>query len=148
MIPIMTTVAELIQSIERRIQELRGEISRFEEARRALTNGSAASKSQTDQGKGVGRRKTLKKPKVVKKEVMLAAQLERILGESEGLGTADIAAQGNADQNQVLTLLKELEATGKVRRTGERRGTRWHLLTDEDRVAAPAEELASRSSTD
>jgi len=77
---------------------------------------------------------------------MLAGQVERILGESaDGLSTGAIAAQGGADPSQVLTLLRELERTGQVRRSGQRRGTRWHLITDEDRIAQRAAELASRS---
>jgi len=78
--------------------------------------------------------------------VLLAAQLEQILRESsDGLSTAAIAAKGNADPTQVLILLRELEKTGQVRRTGERRGTRWHVVTDEDRIAQRAAELESRS---
>jgi hypothetical protein len=41
--------------------------------------------------------------------------------------------------------LRELEKTDQIRRTGERRGTRWHLITDEDRVAARAAEIAAQS---
>ena len=77
---------------------------------------------------------------------MLPEQLEPILGESsDGLSTSVIAEQGNAEASQVLTLLRELENAGQVRRTGERRGTRWHLITDEDRIAERAADLASRS---
>jgi len=77
---------------------------------------------------------------------MLAGEVERILGESaDGLSTSAIAEQGGADSSQVLTLLRELESAGQVRRSGQRRGTRWHLITDEDRIAQRAAELASRS---
>jgi hypothetical protein len=44
----------------------------------------------------------------------------------------------------VLTLLRELETAGRIRRTGQRRGTRWHAITDEDRIRDRAAELARR----
>jgi hypothetical protein len=45
----------------------------------------------------------------------------------------------------VLALLKEQESAGQVRRTGTRAATRWDVITDEDRIAARAAELESRS---
>jgi hypothetical protein len=45
----------------------------------------------------------------------------------------------------VLVLLRELEAAGRVRRSGQRRGTRWHAITDEERIAERAAELAALS---
>jgi len=139
----MTFTEELRQSIESRLQELRAEIVKFEQAHKALSNGSAAStKSRANGAEAKPRRRRQKA------QVMLAEQLERILGEStDGLSTGAIAEQGNADPAQVLTLLRELEKGGQVRRTGARRGTRWHLITDEDRIAERAAELASRSKT-
>jgi hypothetical protein len=37
--------------------------------------------------------------------------------------------------------LKELEARSEVRRSGQRRGVRWHAITDEDRIRERAAEL-------
>jgi hypothetical protein len=37
--------------------------------------------------------------------------------------------------------LRELERAGEVRSAGERRGTRWTLVTDEDRIAQRVAEL-------
>jgi hypothetical protein len=45
----------------------------------------------------------------------------------------------------VLGVLRELEAAGRARRTGQRRGTRWHAVTDEDRIRARAAELERQS---
>jgi tRNA(Ser,Leu) C12 N-acetylase TAN1 len=56
-----------------------------------------------------------------------------------------LAERTNGDRDQVLTLLRELEAAGRIRRSGQRRGTRWHAITDEDRIRERAAELASRS---
>jgi hypothetical protein len=45
----------------------------------------------------------------------------------------------------VLALLRELEQAQRIRRTGQRRATRWHAITDEDRIRERAAELATRS---
>ena len=143
----MASVDQIIQSIEGRLQELRAEIWKFEDAKRALTNGSAkpAPKGDSNGAQSKVPSRQRRKPKR-STQVMLAGQLEPILGESsDGLSTSAIAEQGNADPAQVLTLLRELEKSGQVRRTGERRRTRWHLVTDEDRIAERAADLAIRS---
>lgn len=74
-------------------------------------------------------------------------QFEALLGAGEGLTTADLAQQSGANRDQVLTLLRDLEAAGQIRRTGQRRSTRWHLITDEDRIAQRAAELTAQSTT-
>jgi hypothetical protein len=53
----------------------------------------------------------------------------------------EVSDTTDADPGQVLALLKEQEAMGQVRRTGTRAATRWHAITDEDRIAARAAEL-------
>jgi hypothetical protein len=58
--------------------------------------------------------------------------------------TSALAEQTGGNRDQILTLLRELEAAGRIRRTGQRRGTRWHAITDEDRIQARAAELAAR----
>ena len=77
-------------------------------------------------------------------------ELERILGDAKsGLSASTIADQAGAGYQPTLTLLRELEAKGAVRREGSRRSTRWRLLTDEDWIAERTAELerlaASRS---
>jgi hypothetical protein len=69
-----------------------------------------------------------------------------MLSESDGLSTAALAKQAGVDPDQVLTLMRELEHAKRVRRTGQRRGTRWHAITDEDRIRERATELAGRRS--
>ena len=146
----MTFIEQLHQSIETRLQELRAEISKIEEARNALNNGTSKPPGTKTNGSSrrpaTARAKSKLRRRRQKAQVLGADQLERILAESsDGLSTSAIAEQGGADPAQVLTLLRELEKAGEVRRTGARRGTRWHLITDEDRVAQRAAELASRS---
>jgi hypothetical protein len=76
---------------------------------------------------------------------MLADTAVRMLAEADWITTFALAKRANADPAQVLCLLKELATAGRVRRTGERRATRWHALSDEDRIQERAAELAARS---
>jgi hypothetical protein len=68
-----------------------------------------------------------------------------LLSGSVPLGTAALADQLNADRDQVLVFLRELERAGKVRRLGQRRATRWRAFSDEDWIAERAAELAAQS---
>jgi hypothetical protein len=74
-----------------------------------------------------------------------AGKLELLLSDTGGLATSALAVWSSADRDQVLTLLRELETAGRVCRTGQRRATRWHAITDEERIQGRAAELASRS---
>jgi hypothetical protein len=72
-------------------------------------------------------------------------QLESLLSANGGLTTAELAERASGNRDQVLKLLRDLETAGRVRRTGQRRGTRWHAITDEDRIRERVAELeASR----
>jgi len=71
--------------------------------------------------------------------------LEQLLSASDGVSASQLAEQLSADRSRVLARLKELEAQGNVRRTGERRATRWYAITDEDRIRERAAELERRS---
>jgi DNA-binding IclR family transcriptional regulator len=74
--------------------------------------------------------------------VLLAGKLEAMLrAAAEGLSVATIARDANASQSQVRGLLRELQNADQVRRLGAGRGSRWKLITDEQRVAERAAEL-------
>jgi hypothetical protein len=149
----MTTI-ELAKSIQDRLDLLYGEIAVLESARKELHADSAAS-TPTSPGSAAKdkpkphrrRRRATPKPTAV---VVPAAKLEAMVVGHDGTTTAGLAKLANARPEQVLTLLRELEAAGRVRRTGQRRGTRWHAITDEDRIrerAAELERQSRRSST-
>jgi hypothetical protein len=79
---------------------------------------------------------------------LTAAALEHLLsGCDTGLSARAIAEQANADYAATLTLLRELGASGQVRREGARRTTAWRLINDEDiaQRAAELERLAATS---
>jgi hypothetical protein len=81
-------------------------------------------------------------------EVVPLGKLEQLLGRSRGgLSAAAIAKETNGSPGQIRALLKDLEAAGKARRTGERRGTRWSVITEDDWIAQRAAELERRSSS-
>jgi DNA-binding GntR family transcriptional regulator len=79
--------------------------------------------------------------------IVAAGKLESLLGASggDGLTTSSLAAETGGDADQIRTLLRELEDAGRVRRSGQRRGTRWHPVTDDDLVAQRAAQLAAQS---
>ena len=92
---------------------------------------------------GATKRATARPRKVTKLDAEgLMALLE---AEAEGLSAAAIAERANASYNQVLELLRDREQAGDVRRTGSRRTTVWRVITDEERIAARAAELAARA---
>lgn len=153
--PRMTT-ADIIRNIDTRLADIQREIANLHQARAQLVNGAdpAASIDQAPAvpdpatAAAVTPRPTRSRTNRAKAaRIVPAGVLERLLADSDGLTTTQLAAQAGADRDQVLTLLKELEATGRVRRSGERRATRWRLFTEEDAIAERAAELAARSRT-
>jgi len=66
------------------------------------------------------------------------------LGPAATPSAGAIAERAGAGYRRVLALLRELEAAGKVRRTGVRRSTLWRLITDEERIAARGRARAPR----
>jgi hypothetical protein len=133
------TITDIVTNIDRRLDDVHAEVAHLEGARLALVNGSQrapAPKART------ARRELAAEPRY---EVVPAGKLTTLLAGTDGLRTAELAKATNGDPAQVLTLLKERESAGEVRRTGTRAATRWHVITDEDRVAARAAELSAQS---
>ena len=149
------TIDELAKTIQNRIDALHGEIATLEAARTQLhANGSAPATSATgtararaaaNGSKSATRRRRVKPKATARTEVVPAGKLEAVLAQHDGITTAQLAKLTNGRPEQVLTLLREMEAAGQARRTGERRGTRWHAITDEDRIRARAAELEQQS---
>jgi hypothetical protein len=90
------------------------------------------------------RRRAAAKATPTKRSVasLTAEQLEWLLADvTSGLSAGAIAERAGVGYSRVLALVRELEASGKVRRTGTRRSTLWLGITDEDRIAQRAAEL-------
>lgn len=132
------TINDIVTNIERRLAEAHAEVAHLEGARSALLNGQS---TPTRKPRGARR-----KPATPKYEVVPAGKLTALLAGTQGLRTAELAQAANGARAQVLALLKEQETAGEVRRTGTRAATRWHVITDEDRIAARAAELTAQSS--
>lgn len=151
----MKTTEAIVESIENRLHELNQEIETLTAARAALgsrANGPAVAQapatapstrrsSRSSNGARTRSRRRAARPA----EVVPAGRLELLLSENGGLTTSALAERTNGDRDQVLTLLRDLEAAGRIRRTGQRRSTQWHAITDEDRIRERAAELAARS---
>ena len=141
-----------MDSIENRLRELNQEIESLTAARTALDGREDAPAASAPVAATQGRRaRSTARPRRPRRraprpvEVVPAGRLEALLSENGGLTTSALAEQTNGDRDQVLTLLRELESAGRIRRSGQRRSTRWHAVTDEDRIRERAAELASRS---
>ncbi|MGN6869718.1 MAG: hypothetical protein ACTHMY_15100 [Solirubrobacteraceae bacterium] len=140
----MRTTEAIVDSIENRLRELNQEIASLTAARTAL---DSREKPAAASAPPVRRKATARRARRSTRaaEVVPAGRLELLLSENGGLTTSVLAERTNGDRDQVLTLLRELEAAGKIRRSGQRRSVRWHAITDEDRIRERAAELAARS---
>jgi hypothetical protein len=135
--------ADIVTSIDERLAEARAEIAQLQGARQALIDGRAPTVTSTP--RRAPRRRAPRTARRRHNEVVPAGKLTALLDGSAGMSTSQLAQATNGRADQILALLRELEKTGQIRRTGERRGTRWHLITDQDRIAARAAELAAQS---
>jgi hypothetical protein len=149
----MRTTQDIVDSIEIRLRELNQEIQTLTAARSALETDDArpstpaapvAAAPAAAPARPARRRSRRRARGAAATEVIPAGRLELLLSENGGLTTSVLAERTNGDRDQVLTVLRELEAAGRVRRSGQRRSTRWHAITDEDRIQARAAELAGR----
>jgi anti-sigma factor RsiW len=132
------TITDIVTNIDRRLADLHAEVAHLEGARLALLNGSQPAPAPKA-------RRARRKPAEPKHQVVPAGKLTALLTGTNGLRTAELAKATNGDPAQVLALLKEQESAREVRRTGTRAATRWHVITDEDRIAARAAELNAQS---
>jgi hypothetical protein len=100
--------------------------------------------SATTTGKPTARKQTALKQNTTPAVVPLQ-KLLKLVSENPGLTTTRLATHTGGDQSALLELLKESEQNGEVRREGQRRATSWYRVTDEDRVAARAAEIAAHT---
>ena len=140
----MKTTQDIVDSIEDRLRELNQEIETLNAARVALDGEQESKPARATPTRRPARRARRRVQATGVTAVVPAGRLETLLSENGGLTTSALAERTNGDRDQVLTLLRELEAGGRIRRTGQRRSTRWHAITDEDRIRERAAELASR----
>jgi hypothetical protein len=149
---LMTGTDTILHSIERGLADARTEIARLTAARAALTAGEtpAAARPEpapvketepTPAAVAPKRRRATRRANSRGARVVPSSKLETLLAATDGLSTAALADRAGGDSAQVLPLLRDLERVGKIRRSGQRRGTRWHLITEDDRIRERAAEL-------
>ena len=132
------TNTDIVTSIDARLAQAKAEIGR-----QALINGNAP--AVTPIPRRLRREPTARNTARRAGEVVPAGKLTALLEGSTGMSTSELANATAGRPDQILGLLRELEKADQIRRTGERRGTRWHLITDEERIAARAGEIAAQS---
>ena len=141
----MIFIEQLVQSLDARLEHIRGEIDALARAREQLAvNGNAPTqvRSRPNRRRAATRRRATKPSK----RPVSIDSLRVLLEADDGLSTVELAREVNADTAKVLPLLREMEAAGSVRRRGQRRGTRWHTVgSEEEWIAQRAAELAARS---
>ena len=139
-------IADIVANIDLRLTDLEAERAHLEQARSALSQQrSPAPKAKPRTSRSVKPRAPRRARSATSTQVAPAGKLFALLADSEGMSTRELAKAADGDPTQVLALLKEQEDAGQLRRSGVRASTRWHLVTDEDRIAARAAELAASS---
>jgi hypothetical protein len=144
----MTVIEDIVESIQNRLCELNEEISALTPARDALDGRGSRAPNRRRRGAATGKTRT-----GASNDASGPGPLHGAVGPA---GPASTAAPSrphskvpadriDAHRDRVLTVLRELEMAGRVRRTGQRRSTRWHTITDEERIHERAPELAARS---
>lgn len=149
-------VDKLIAAIERRIAAAQAEIASLEVARSVIAGvgalaGRASHPGQPEIG-GAARprsRSAIRRRGPGRRSGADVAVLKRLLAEVDGgLSGSALAELSGVPPATVRAQLRELERSGEVRSAGERRGRRWTLVTDEDRIAQRVAELErSRAKT-
>lgn len=131
----MTNSAELRVRLEAGITQLESDLHRLRSALAALDGHDAAPRAPLDGHDTAPRASRRRVPTRRRRpvadpaaayQVVPEGKLTKLLGDGDGLSTAELAQQCSGAPNQVLRMLKELERSGRAHRTGNRRSTRWH----------------------
>jgi predicted Rossmann fold nucleotide-binding protein DprA/Smf involved in DNA uptake len=141
----MPTLEDIVNSIDIQLQELTAEHERLTNARAAL-RGAATPATPAAPAPAQARPRSRRRKRQTKTTNVAPAEgLLKLVADRPGTTTTSLAKLAGAEQAQVLTLLKEAETEGSVRREGQRRATRWYRHTNEDRIAERAAQLAKQS---
>jgi hypothetical protein len=129
------TITDIVTNIDRRLDDVRAEVTHLERARAALVK-------EAEPAVAAARpHRSRRQPAPSAYQVVPVGKLTALLAGSAGMRTRELSHATHGDPAHILTLLKEQENAGQVRRTGTRAATRWHAVTDEDRIVARTAEL-------
>lgn len=118
------TSEDIAASIKSRLAALNAEIQRLSDARDALikTPGNATTAPRERTTQTPSRRRRTRRGGAFSGETLV-----QLLAANGGGTTAFLTKATGGDRQNVLSQLRELEGAGKVRRSGQRRSTRWHV---------------------
>jgi hypothetical protein len=140
-------IGETVTNIEQRLLLAADEVAQLERTRDVLTDARSPDPPPDSPARRRTRAGTIQKRSSTTKrgpEAVPLPKLIALLADSDGLSTRELATHSGGSSAQILSLLKEQEAAGDVRRSGTGAATRWHLVTDEDRISARAAELTAQ----
>ena len=145
----MTATQAIRELIEGHLRTIDAEVVSLREALERLENSETQPRASRRQPRRVataaqGNRRT-RASRSRRSPAPAPADIAGLLASTEGLTTTAVAEQAGLDRTEALSLLKDLESKGEVRRSGQRRGVRWHAYTDEDRIRERAAELEKAS---
>jgi hypothetical protein len=146
--------SDLLDTMRARLADAESDAQRLRDAISVMEGGSGIAATPR-------RRESTKEPVVAEpepKKVVPLGKLISALKTEPGQSASRLAKDSGGNQPAILSLLKEAELSGSVRREGERRGTVWFVVnTDEskavakaaaeDEVAAKAAEIETRMKT-
>jgi hypothetical protein len=122
----MPSTDDLRTSIRAQLDELDAEIPTLRAALQALDGRPPAHAAPASTRRR--RRRARKDPPAQPTRLAPTGKLLKILSDHhDGLSASALAKEANAELEQVNTLLREMEGESRVKRTGQRRGTRWHV---------------------
>jgi predicted HTH transcriptional regulator len=116
-------IEQIVANIDAQLAALKSEIKPLEDAKAALLNGGT-----TMPQKLAPKRAAARTAPVSDADPVPAGKLVALLGGTDGVTTSTLAQETGGSVDQIRMLLKELADQGLVRQTGQRRGTRWHLV--------------------
>jgi predicted Rossmann fold nucleotide-binding protein DprA/Smf involved in DNA uptake len=139
-------ITQVIEQLQAQLAETEADAQRLRTAIAAL-QGSAESTPAPSRGRRSprGRATRQRTSNGRTSKVALTPDVVVKLVTPEGVPAREIRSQVNGSDNQVLKVLKDLESEGKVKRTGQRRATKWHLVTENGRSATRAAKPTRRA---
>ena len=129
------TNADIATHIRNQIAELDAEREALTNALAALDTGTVARGDSNPAARRRTRTQTSAEIAAPAAKVVPLGKILQLLTGTDGQTTSTLAKTTGGDQSRILQLLKEAEADDKVKRSGARRATRWHLVTDEPKLA-------------
>ena len=139
-------ISQVIEQLRAQLSETEADAQRLRTAIEAL-EGSVESSPAPPRVRRSARRATRPRSSNGRSagKVALTPDVVVNLVTPEGVPARDIRSKVNGSDNQVLKVLKDLESEGKIKRTGQRRATKWHLVTENGRSATRAAKPTRRA---